>query len=165
MIRKIVGTVLSLALSVGAYFLWAQAQEKAAEVSVPDPGTCLKLTGAASDADHKETDCDDSGATYEVVATQGTCDTTEVSYTITLSNVSSSVADLCLALNADKGECFKLGGVSTPDEKVDCSTSKGDSSVSKVIHVADRASGTCPKGTTAVRNKTRQTLICMGSST
>lgn len=157
------GTVVSVALAAGGYFLFVKGQEKVAEASAPELGVCLKMTGTSLNADHRELSCDDPGATYRVIADDGECDKREVNYTITSGSISEgNVADLCLVLNAAEGDCFRLAAtLSTSDEKVDCKSTAGDATVAKVVELADNASADCPKGATALRNKTRDILLCV----
>lgn len=162
MVKRIIGGVVSIALALAVYFGWDTLREKKAEADAPQVGDCLIITGSLSNADDKDVACDDATATYEVVGDDGECDKTELSYTITLGDTSDqgNVADLCLAWNAKEGDCFRINGVTEPDEKVACTT-EGDT-VYKVVAAFDSASEKCPKGSKGFANKKRDRLVCFG---
>lgn len=164
-ISKVLGTIVTIAMAAGGYFLFVKGQEEAASAVAPKSGACVSISGGSFDADHQEVTCDSAQATYKVVSEGGQCDPAETNYTITLGDDQGNVADLCLAWNAVKGDCFRVGNAATPDEKVDCaSATPGDSTVTKVLDVHDSATGKCPKGATPLRNETRDTVICMGAA-
>ena len=160
---RLIGGVVSLALAGGAYFLFFKGQEAVSEANAPDTGPGLHMMGRRFAADPEDRGCGPPGAPYVVVGDDGSCDKVEISYTITLgSGDEGNVADLCLVLNAAQGDCFKLGGISSPDEKVDCAAAKGDPDVARIVAVGDSATDDCPKGSQRLSNKTRDTLLCLG---
>ena len=136
--------------------------EKLEEAKAPDVGECLIMTGSSFDADHKEVDCGDAEAVYKIVSDKGSCDDAELNYTISVGSANSgNVADLCLALNAKKGDCFDLGGMSTPATKVACTEGASNTSVVKVVSVG-KAGEECANGAQPLENKKQKTLVCLG---
>ncbi len=159
-LAKLIGVVVSLAIAGGVYFLFFKGQETVASAKAPKIGECLEMTGSSFDADHKEVDCGDAAASYKVVADDGECDQAELNYTISLGNANSgNVADLCLDLNAKKGDCFDLGSMSTPASKVVCAENK-DTTIVKVASVG-KAGDNCANGAQPLANETRKTQLCL----
>ncbi|MBV6727248.1 LppU/SCO3897 family protein [Nocardioides daeguensis] len=137
-------------------------QEKVEEAKAPKVGECVNLTGSSMNADHDEIDCGDAEATFKIVSDKGNCDDAEQNYTISLGTTDSgNVADLCLALNAAKGDCFDLGSMSTAATKVACAGAGAGSSVVKVVLVG-KAGDECANGAQPLENKQRKTLLCLG---
>lgn len=162
LLGRIIGGVLSLAVALGAYFIFFKGQEKVEEAKAPKVGECLVMTGSSFDADHKEVECGDAEAVYKIVGNKGGCDEAELNYTISLGTSNSgNVADLCLALNAAKGDCFDLGGMSTPATKVACTEGASNTSIVKVVSVG-KAGEECANGAQPLENKTRKSLLCVG---
>ncbi|GAA1529384.1 LppU/SCO3897 family protein [Nocardioides humi] len=163
LLGRIIGLVVSLAVAAAAYFIFFKGQEKVEQAKAPKVGECLVMTGSSFDADHEEVECDDAKAVYKVVGKDGGCDDAELNYTISLGNDRSSgnVADLCLALNAAEGDCFDLGGMSTPSTKVACTEGAGTTSIVKVVSVG-KAGDECADGAQPLENKTRKTVLCLG---
>lgn len=160
LLGRLIGGVLSLAIAGGAYFLFFVGQEKVEEAKAPKVGECVNVTGSSMNADHDEIDCGDAKATFKIVSNKGNCDEAEQNYTISLGTTDSgNVADLCLALNAAKGDCFDLGSMATAPTKVACAGA--GSSVVKVVSVG-KAGDTCANGAQPLENKLRKTLLCLG---
>ncbi|GAA3828945.1 LppU/SCO3897 family protein [Nocardioides panacisoli] len=162
MLKRIVGGVGGLvivlvvvALKFGAGwgigFLGAKAD-------APDVGKCVTLSGSSTDANADEATCGADGVLYKVVSDNGSCDDTELSYTISVTG--KDAADLCLAWDVEAGDCVKINGINDPDEKVACSPATDGSTVVKITAVLDSAGGQCPKGSQGVANKTRDTKLC-----
>ncbi|KRB77816.1 hypothetical protein ASE01_06375 [Nocardioides sp. Root190] len=125
-------------------------------VDAPEVGECLSVTGTIN-AEHETHDCDELDATYEVTSDDGDCDENETTYVISLGTGNTgNVADLCLILNADEGDCLSLG-VST-EEKVDCAATKGTSL--KVASVGN-AGDTCAVPGQPLEYATRDVLLCL----
>lgn len=158
LLGRVIGGVLSLALAGGAYLVFFKGQEKVEEAKAPKVGECLAVTGTIN-AEHTEHPCDSAEANYEVVADDGKCDPdAETPYKISLGSDLSSgnVADLCLALNVAKGDCFDY----SEEDKVDCASTKGTSTVVKVTRVG-KAGEQCANPAQPLENKTRGTLFCL----
>lgn len=156
LIAKLGGVGVAIIVAVVFYFVQNKGQEKLEESKAPDVGDCLSVTGTVS-AEHEEHPCADLAATYKVTADDGDCDENETTYKISLgSSNSGNVADLCLALNASKGDCLSLG-VST-EEKVDCATTKGTSL--KVASVG-KSGDTCATPGQPLEYKKRDLLYCL----
>ncbi|GAA4078226.1 hypothetical protein ACFFOS_06860 [Nocardioides kongjuensis] len=157
-----VAIVVMLVIVGVKYFAAEKVTEKVEEAKAPKVGQCLIMTGSSFDADHKEVDCADAEAVYEVVSDKGGCDDAELNYTISVGSVDSgNVADLCLALNAAKGDCFDLGGMSTPATKVACTEGASNTSVVKVVSVG-KAGEQCANGAQPLEDKKEKTLVCLG---
>ena len=157
-----VGIVVLVVIGGIKYFAAEKVTEKVEEAKAPEVGQCLIMTGSSFDADHEEVDCAAADAVYKVVSDKGGCDDAELNYTISVGRVDSgNVADLCLALNAEKGDCFTIGGMSTPSTKVACTEGAGDSSVVKVVSVG-KAGEQCANGSQPLENKKQKTLLCLG---
>ena len=67
------------------------------------------------------------GVLYKVVSNDGSCDDTELSYTISVTG--KDAAELCLAWEVRAGDCVKINGINDPDEKVACSPATDGSTV------------------------------------
>ncbi|WP_418057952.1 LppU/SCO3897 family protein [Pimelobacter simplex] len=120
-------------------------------------GVCLSVTGTIN-AQHEELDCGDVDATYKVASDDGNCDASESPYKISIGSTNSgNVADLCLQLNAKKGDCFDLRA----EKKVACAAAKGDSGVAKVVSVG-KPGATCKPPAEAVENVKRKVVLCFG---
>lgn len=160
---RIIGGVVSIAVALGAYFIFFKGQEKVEQAKAPKVGECLVMTGSSFDADHKEVDCGDAEATYKIVSDKGSCDEAELNYTISLGNDrnSGNVADLCLDLNVAEGDCIDLGGMSTPAAKVACTEGATNTSILKVVSVG-KAGDKCTNGSQPLENVTRKSLLCLG---
>lgn len=157
LLGRIIGGVLSLAVALGAYFIFFKGQEKVEEAKAPKVGECLAVSGTIN-AEHTEHPCDSAEANYKVVADDGKCDANaETSYTISLGTSNSgNVADLCLAMNVVKGDCFDY----SEEDKVDCAETSGSSNVVKVASVG-KAGEKCANPGQPMENKTRGTLLCL----
>lgn len=162
LLGRILGAVVSIAVALGAYFVFFKGQEKVEEAKAPKVGECLVMSGSSFDADHQEVECGDATAAYKVAGDKGDCDAVELNYTISIGNdrTSGNVADLCLALNAAAGDCFDLGGMSTPAAKVACGEGAGNTSIVRVTSVG-KAGDECADGDEPLENKLRKTLLCL----
>lgn len=129
-----------------------------AKAEAPDVGKCVTLSGSSTDVNADEATCGADGVLYKVLADDGNCDKTELSYTITLTG--ADAANLCLDWEVQPGDCVKITTVNEPDEKVACAPSSDGSTVVKIVAVLDSASEKCPKGSTGVANQTRDTKVC-----
>ena len=116
-------------------------------------GDCVKVNSVSSDnADVVKVDCTDPNALYKVTAagsTDVTCDPNESQYTQGPKK-GTATTTLCLQPNVAAGDCFRLStDPNTPDAKVDCATTKGDSSVYKILAFDHGTSddSKCPGGT------------------
>ena len=153
---KLGSIALAILVAVGIYFVKTKGQEKIEEAKAPDVGVCLSVTGTIN-AKHEELDCDDANATYKVASDDGKCDPTESPYKISIGSTNSgNVADLCLQLNAKKGDCFDISA----EKKVACASTKGSSSVAKVLSVG-KSGATCKPPAEAVENAKRKIVLCL----
>jgi hypothetical protein len=128
-----------------------------AEAAAPDVGDCVTLTGSSTDANADTATCGGDGVLYKVVADNGSCDDTELSYTISVTG--KDAADLCLAWEVKTGDCVKINGINDPDEKVACTPPTDGSTVVKITAVLDSSDGKCPGGSQGLANKTRQQAL------
>lgn len=156
---KLGSIALAIVVAVGIYFVKTKGQEKIEEAKAPDVGVCLSVTGTLN-AKHKELDCADAEATYLVASDDGKCDDAEAPYKISIGSTSSgNVADLCLRLNAKKGDCFDLGA----EKKVACAANKGNTSVFRVLSVG-KAGAKCKPSAEVVENVKRKIVLCFGAN-
>ncbi|KRB77815.1 hypothetical protein ASE01_06370 [Nocardioides sp. Root190] len=156
LIAKLGGVGIAIIVAVVFYFVQNKGQEKIAEANAPEVGQCLSVTGTIN-AKHEEQKCADLAATYKVTADNGDCDENETTYKISLgSGNSANVADLCLALNANEGDCLSLGA--STEEKVDCAATKGTSL--KVASVG-KSGDTCASPGQPLEYTKRDLLYCL----
>ena len=161
LITKLIGVGVAIVIAVVASFIFSKGSEKVAEAKAPKVGTCVNMTGSTIKADHKEIDCDDALASYEVVSDKGSCDEVELNYTISLgTSKEGNVADLCLAVKAKVGDCFDPGTVTTPVSKVACAEAKAGSTIVKVSSTG-KAGDSCANGAQPLKNVTRDVLLCL----
>ncbi|KRC51401.1 MULTISPECIES: hypothetical protein [unclassified Nocardioides] len=161
---RIIGIGVAVVIAVVGGLIWNKGQEKVEEAKAPKVGECVNMTGSSFDADHEELSCDDAKATYKIMSDKGGCDEVELNYTISIGSTDSgNVADLCLDLNAAVGDCFDLGGISTPAKKVACTEATAGSTIAEVASVG-KPGDKCANGAQPWENKKRKTLLCMGAA-
>ena len=159
MLKRIVGGVgglvvilVVIALKFGAGwgigFLGAKA-------TAPDVGDCVTVSGETSNVDVHKATCGDENVVYKVQSKSGSCDTNEDEVTYTVGG--KEAVDLCLFLDVQKGDCLQAGSDSFV-HLVSCTAPGGQ--VIKIADVLDSADGTCPKGTSALTDKTRDVALC-----
>lgn len=158
LIVKLGGIGVAILIAVVASFVFSKGSEKVAEAKAPKVGECITVTGTVN-AQTKDKDCDDADATFKVTSNKGDCDPSEDTLSISVGKANSgNVAQLCLGLNAAKGDCFRL--TATESTKVECAANKGDAEVALVSSVGK--SGTaCANGAQPLDYKTRDTLLCL----
>ncbi|GAA3646399.1 hypothetical protein GCM10022237_02320 [Nocardioides ginsengisoli] len=158
---KLGSIAIAIVVALGIFLVKRIGAEKIEEAKAPKVGECVNLTGSSFNADHEEIGCGDALATYKIVNNKGSCDDAEINYTISLgSKDSGNVADLCLKLNAAKGDCFDVGGTTSPAKKVDCATTKGQTNV-VVVDSVGKNSDKCAGKAQPVENKLRDELVCV----
>ena len=162
LLSKLIGLLVALVVVGGAAYFFIQNTNS----SAPKPGDCLRVTGSSMDAENEKLECSDPNATYVVNAKNTKCDEVEMPFESRCGRGSgTTTTTLCLGYNAKVGDCVKVGGAMSPDQKVACAANKDDSSVVKVTKVdLSSATGECPKNSAKLANKTRNTLICFGAN-
>ncbi|OLF17709.1 hypothetical protein BU204_09385 [Actinophytocola xanthii] len=132
-IVKVVGIVVLLAVVAGVA-LWLQSSSP----SSAKVGDCIKINDVAA-ADIDKVDCAAEDALYKVAVTTEDAEAGCPSRAyLAYSETGRNELLLCLALNADEGECFQA----TPQShrKVDCASPDAMFRVSQVIPGVDDAS-------------------------
>ena len=158
---KLGSIAVAIIVALGIFLVKRVGAEKIEEAKAPKVGECVNLTGSSFNADHKEIACGDALATYKIVSNKGKCDDAEINYTISIGTKDSgNVADLCLKLNAAKGDCFDVGGTSTPAKKVECATTKGQTNV-VVVDSVGKGDAKCAGQAQPVENKLRDEVVCV----
>jgi hypothetical protein len=155
---KFGGIAIAILIAVG-FFAFNSFKAKS---EAPEVGECVTVSGSLTDAEVDTDDCGGSDVLYKVVADDGECDEFELNYTVEVRG--TDAVDLCLFYEVAAGDCIKFMGMSSADEKVDCTDSKGDEMVAKVLAVDyDAADAECPKGTVEpMKNVMRDATICLG---
>lgn len=159
LLGKLGGIGVAIAVALGLYFFQSKGEEKIEEAKAPDVGDCVYFKTASSTEKATTISCGDAKSTYKVASDDGKCDDNETSYRISLgTGDTGNVADLCLTLDAAKGDCFEV--TSTSEKKVDCASSKGAADAFKVVSVG-KSGGKCATPAQPIKNKTRNTLLCL----
>lgn len=158
LIVKLGGIGVAIVIAVVASFVFSKGSEKVAEAKAPKVGECITVTGTVN-AQTDDKDCGDADATFKVTGNKGDCDPSEDTLSISVGKADSgNVAELCLGLNAAKGDCFRL--TATESTKVECAANKGDAEVALITSVGK--SGTaCANGAQPLDYKKRNTLLCL----
>lgn len=158
LITKLIGVGVAIVIAIVATFILNKGSEKVAEAKAPKVGECITVTGTVN-AQTKDKDCGDADATFKVTGNKGDCDPNEDTLSISVGKTDSgNVAELCLGLNAAKGDCFRL--TATDSSKVECAANKGDAEVAQIASVGK--SGTaCANGGQPLDYKERDTLLCL----
>lgn len=128
---------------------------EADDADAPSVGECVYFSRDGLNDEHTEVDCDDAQASHEVVDDDGDCGANETTYEITRGS-SDTVADLCLVLNARKGDCFDIN----EETKVPCADHRGETTVVEVAGV-DRAGTTCRGAAQPLEYADRDLVLCL----
>lgn len=161
-LTKLGGVAVAIVIAVVVIGVKQFGSEKIEKANAPDVGECMNVTGTLASPDDDSIDCGDPSATFKVVGDDGSCDEAELNYTIsTGSKDSGNIANLCLELNAAKGDCFdNLTSDTLPASKIACKGANKQTALR--IGAVGKAGTKCGKGTEGVVNKTRKTVICVG---
>lgn len=161
-LKKLGGVGVAIIVAVVIIGVKHFGAEKIEQSKAPKVGECVNITGTKASPDDEGVDCGDADATFKVVGDDGGCDEAEMNYTIsTGSKDSGNIANLCLELNAAKGDCFdNLASETLAASKIACKGANKQTALK--VGAVGKIGTKCPKGTQGVENKTRKTVICVG---
>lgn len=128
---------------------------EADDADAPSVGECVYFSRDGLNDEHSEVECADPKASHEVVDDDGDCGSNETTYEITRGR-SDTVADLCLVLNARKGDCFDIN----EETKVVCADHRGETTVVEVARVG-RAGTTCRGAAQPLEYADRDLVLCL----
>ncbi len=154
MLKRFAGIGVAIVVALG-WWGFSTFKEKA---SAPEVGECVTVEGTSTDPDVETAECGGDDVLYKVVADDGECDLTEVSYTVTVRG--SDAVDLCLFWDVEEGDCVKEGV--DKDEKVACEEAKAGEVIAQVKSVHEDAKSKCAKTEYAFVNEKRDQVVCLG---
>lgn len=157
LLGKLGGIGVAIIVAIGLYFFQSKGEEKIEEAKAPDVGQCVYFVKDGVNDEAKDVDCGDAKASHKVVADDGACGETETNYTVSkIGSGDNAIVDLCLVLNAKKGDCFDQ----TTEDKVVCADTKGKATVFKVASVG-KAGAKCANPAQPLEYEKRNTLLCL----
>ncbi|TWG93899.1 hypothetical protein L615_000600000120 [Nocardioides sp. J9] len=154
LVARLVGIGVAIAVALGVYYFSSRGEEKAEQAKAPDVGECVYFEKDGTNDEAVEVGCGDAKASHKVVGDAGSCGANETGYQVSRAG-SDAFVDLCLVINAAKGDCFDLA----TEGKVDCAATKGQPQVQKVASVG-KAGGACATPGQPFEYAEQDTLIC-----
>lgn len=156
MLTKLGSIGVAIIVALGFYFVRSKGEEKLEEAKAPDVGECVYFVKDGLNDEAKDAKCGDANASHKVVGDDGKCGENETSYQVSRPG-DDAIVDLCLVLNATKGDCFDTSS----EAKVPCADNKGSATVAKVVSVG-KPGDKCANPAIPISYGKRDLLICMG---
>ncbi len=155
-LTRLGGIGLAIVVALGIYFVRSKGEDKIEQAQAPDVGECVHFEKDGANDKPVDATCGTAESSHKVVADDGNCGPGETSYRVSRGSGGGSIVELCLILDAKKGDCFD-----TSDEsKVDCAASKNESTVVKIASVG-KAGAKCANPGQPIEFTKQDVLLCL----
>lgn len=156
LLTKVGSIGVAIIVALVFYFVRSKGEEKLEEAKAPDVGECVYFVKDGINDKAEDAKCGDAKASHKVVGDDGKCGENETSYQVSRTG-DDAIVDLCLVLNAKKGDCFDTAS----EAKVACADNKGSATVAKVVSVG-KPGDKCANPAIPIAYGKRDLLLCMG---
>lgn len=154
-LKKLGGVALAIVVAVGIFFVKSKGEDKVEQSKAPDVGECVYFKKDGTNDKPVDADCGSATSSHKVVGDKGGCGENETTYKVSRGTSSGAIVELCMVLDAKKGDCFNI----SEEAKVPCASNK-TSSVVRVTSVG-KAKAKCAGQAQPLVYAERDTSICL----
>ena len=155
-LKKLGGVAIAIVVALVFFVVRSKGEEKVEQSKAPDVGECVYFKKEGANDKPVDASCGSDKSSHKVVGDSGKCGENETTYQVTRGgSTSDAIVELCMVLDAKKGDCFDI----QEESKVPCASSK-TSSVLRVTSVG-KAKAKCGGQSQPLAYPKRDTTLCL----
>ncbi len=153
-LKRLGGLALVIVVAIVFFVVRSKGEDKVEQSKAPDVGECIYFKKDGVNDEPVDATCGSDKSSHKVVGDKGGCGENETVYKVSRGSDADAIVELCMVLDAKKGDCFDQD-----EAKVPCATNKGQT----VIRVASvgKAKAKCANPSQPLAYPKRGTTLCI----